>query len=84
MLISAFADVGLFMVSILLLSCLRQAVTQIDSMPSPCVLIDHKAIPILIYMFLESGESHFLGHEKIGCGCRGQIVLGKACAYKIS
>ena len=47
------------MVNTLLLSYLRQAITQIESLHSPCVLIAHKAIP-----FLGSGKSHFLNCEK--------------------
>ena len=35
-------------VNTLLLSCLMQAITQTDSLHSPCVLIAHKAIPTCI------------------------------------
>ena len=49
---------GLIMVNTLLLSCLRQVITQTDSSHSPCVLIAHKAMPILI-CFLDTASHIF-------------------------
>ena len=54
------------MVNTLLLSCLRQAITQIESLHLPCVLIAHKAIPIFSLCFLDLASHIFSIIKKKG------------------